>query len=281
SGSVDIKKARFNGNKLRKGINYEETLAPMAKMVTVRALLAIAAMKDSNVCQMDVSNALLHGDLFEEVYMQLSLHYTRQGLIQELKDQFISHLHMKFRGVELFLGLEVSKFGQGRHVAPGKLLRTLNKMSMEIFVPRRTRLLSFSGFSPGDKCRRETFNPCHEVLLANNSVVHLTAYCLIGQVVICQEGLQTRYCILLGDSPVSCKPKKQSVVSRSSTVAEYRVMDLTCCEVTWLVTLLKDLRLKDLGPVDLKCDNQVVIYIAVNLVFHTRTKHIEVDCHYV
>ncbi|GKE96152.1 hypothetical protein Tco_1581007, partial [Tanacetum coccineum] len=33
-------------------------------------------------------------------------------------------------------------------------------------------------------------NPCHEVLLANNSVVHLTAYCLIGQVVICQEGLQ-------------------------------------------------------------------------------------------
>ncbi|PWA82163.1 hypothetical protein CTI12_AA180700 [Artemisia annua] len=40
-----------------------------------------------------------------------------------------------------------------------------------------------------------------------------------------------------------------------SEEAEYRAMALTCCEVTWLVTLLKDLGIKDLGPVDLKCDN--------------------------
>ena len=58
-------------------------------------------------------------------------------------------------------------------------------------------------------------------------------------------------------------------------------MALTCCEVTWLVSLLKDLGLKDLGPVDLKCDNQAAMYIAANLVFHARTKHIEIDCHYV
>lgn len=58
-------------------------------------------------------------------------------------------------------------------------------------------------------------------------------------------------------------------------------MAMTCCEVTWLVTLLKDLGLKDLGPVDLYCDNQAAIHIAANPVFHARTKHIEVDCHYV
>ncbi|GKE61567.1 hypothetical protein Tco_1511934 [Tanacetum coccineum] len=58
-------------------------------------------------------------------------------------------------------------------------------------------------------------------------------------------------------------------------------MTLTCCKVTWLVSLLKDFGLKDLGPVDLKCDNKATIYMAANPVFHARTKHIEIDCHYV
>ncbi|GJX02017.1 cysteine-rich receptor-like protein kinase 8 [Tanacetum coccineum] len=61
--------------------------------------------------------------------------------------------------------------------------------------------------------------------------------------------------------------KKQGVVSRSLVEAEYRAMALTCCEVTWLVFLLKDLGLKYLGPVDLKCDNKAALYIAVNPVF--------------
>ncbi|GKB75451.1 cysteine-rich receptor-like protein kinase 8 [Tanacetum coccineum] len=63
--------------------------------------------------------------------------------------------------------------------------------------------------------------------------------------------------------------------------AEYKAMALTCCKVTWLVSLLKDFGLKDFGPVDLKCDNKEAIYIADNPVFHARTKHIEIDCHYV
>nr|GEU57423.1 serine carboxypeptidase S28 family protein [Tanacetum cinerariifolium] len=77
------------------------------------------------------------------------------------------------------------------------------------------------------------------------------------------------------------KSKQARCCSRSSVEAEYRAMTLTYCKVTWLVALLKYLRLKDLGPVDLKCDNQAAIHIAANLVFHARTKHIEVDCHYV
>ncbi|XP_021742770.1 uncharacterized protein LOC110708853 [Chenopodium quinoa] len=58
----------------------------------------------------------------------------------------------------------------------------------------------------------------------------------------------TGYCILLGDSPVSWKAKKQSLVARSSAEAEYRAMALTICEVTWLNYLLRDLGIKNLGP---------------------------------
>ncbi|GKC78433.1 retrovirus-related pol polyprotein from transposon RE1 [Tanacetum coccineum] len=48
-------------------------------MVTVKSLLALAAVKGWLTCQMDVSNVFLHGDLYEEVYMKVPLGYTGQG----------------------------------------------------------------------------------------------------------------------------------------------------------------------------------------------------------
>lgn len=54
----------------------------------------------------------------------------------------------------------------------------------------------------------------------------------------------------------------------------FRVMALTCFDVTWLVSLLKDLGIKDLQHPDLFCDNQVALYFAANPVSHTGTKHI-------
>jgi hypothetical protein len=54
-------------------VDYEENFAPVAHLTFVRALLAIAAFRHWSLCQMDVNNAFLNGDLSEEVYMQLPL----------------------------------------------------------------------------------------------------------------------------------------------------------------------------------------------------------------
>ncbi|RVW73681.1 Retrovirus-related Pol polyprotein from transposon RE2 [Vitis vinifera] len=77
------------------------------------------------------------------------------------------------------------------------------------------------------------------------------------------------------------KSKKQDVVARSSAEAEYQVMALATCELIWLKQLLQELRFGKDEQIKLVCDNQATLHIATNPIFHERTKHIEVDCHFI
>lgn len=87
--------------------------------------------------------------------------------------------------------------------------------------------------------------------------------------------------MLLGNSLVSWKCNKQHTISRSSAESEYRTMEDTCCEVIWLIAVLKDLQVTLSLPVPFHCDSKSAIYIASNLVYHECTKYIEIDCHLV
>lgn len=72
-GSIEQFKARLVilGNNQVEGIDYNETFAPVAKMVTVWTFFAFAIARNWELHQMDVHNAFLHGDLQEEVFMKL------------------------------------------------------------------------------------------------------------------------------------------------------------------------------------------------------------------
>ncbi|KAI5325061.1 hypothetical protein L3X38_034135 [Prunus dulcis] len=89
------------------------------------------------------------------------------------------------------------------------------------------------------------------------------------------------YCVFLGNSLISWQTKRQRTVSLSSAEAKYRAMTSTCCEITWLSFLLQDLHLPSSGASRMYCDNRAALHIAANLVFHERTRHIEMDCHFI
>lgn len=87
--------------------------------------------------------------------------------------------------------------------------------------------------------------------------------------------------VLLGDSLISWKCKKQIKVARSSTEAEYRTMATALCKVTWLYNILIEIRFFKPTPIPLYCDNTFVLHIAEDPVLHERTKNIELDCHFI
>ena len=86
---------------------------------------------------------------------------------------------------------------------------------------------------------------------------------------------------MYGGTWVTWRSKKQAVVARSSAEAEFRAMALGICELLWLEIILKDLKVPIEKPMKLYCDNKSTINIAHNLVQHDRTKHVEVDRHFI
>ena len=89
------------------------------------------------------------------------------------------------------------------------------------------------------------------------------------------------FCFFLGDSLITQHSKKQSVTVCSSFEAEYRVLAYTSQELVWLHWLLKDMGVTHSSPITIHCDNQSAIEIAHSDVFHERTQHLEIDCHFV
>ena len=71
------------------------------------------------------------------------------------------------------------------------------------------------------------------------------------------------------------------MVSRSTCEAEYRAIADATAEITWIQSLLKELGISSSPPAVLWCDNMGATSLALNPVFHARTKHIEVDVHFI
>jgi hypothetical protein len=87
--------------------------------------------------------------------------------------------------------------------------------------------------------------------------------------------------LFYGNKLIVWSASKQATISRSSTESEYKVIANATTELIWVETLLKELGVRQSSPPVLGCDNIGATYVSSNPVFHARTKHIEVDFHFV
>ena len=88
-------------------------------------------------------------------------------------------------------------------------------------------------------------------------------------------------CTKLWGKSVTWRSKKQTIVDRSSAEAEYRAIAQGVCELIWLSCLMKELQVQGELPMRMHCDNKAAISIAHDPAHHDRTKHVEVDRHFI
>nr|GEX72132.1 hypothetical protein [Tanacetum cinerariifolium] len=243
---IDRYKARLVAHDFgqKKGIDYEETFSPVVKKVTVRCMLNI------DVCLVRESLIILYTKSAKGVFLALLVY---------VDDTIITGIYLNQRKYVLDL---------------------LSEYGMLACKPAKTSLMSklviFNEASENDPLLENVAD--YKILMGK--LIYLTNNTPdISYVVHCL--ITAGYCVFLNNSVVSWKSKKQNTLSKSLTDAEYRALASVTSEVIWILNFLKDLQIEIFLPVSLHCDSNSTIKIAANLVFYERTKHLEIDLHFV
>ncbi|KAE8670892.1 APO protein 3 [Hibiscus syriacus] len=275
-GSVERYKARLvaKGFSQSYGIDYQETFAPVAKLNTIRILLSVAVNMDWKLHQLDIKNAFLNGNLEEENgFKQSQADHT---LFRKITPSGKITLLIVYVDDMIITGSDIEEIKKLK-INLAKEFETKDLGSMRYFL--ETGMLDCkpveAPMEPALKfCKERTGNPVNKK----------TYQRLVGKLIYLSL---TRPDIAYSVSIVSqhmSDPREEHLeaVNRIlSAESDFRAMALGICEGMWIKRLLTELDLDDKKNFEIFSDSQSAMSIAKNPVQHDRTKHIEIDKHFI
>ncbi|GJX03406.1 ribonuclease H-like domain-containing protein [Tanacetum coccineum] len=318
--SLSWYKARLvaNGRSQQQGIDCDETFSPVVKPATIQTVLSLVVSRQWPIHQLDVKNAFLHGHLTKTVYMHQppgftdSAHSDYVCLLKTDSSLFIFHkgpdtaylllyvddiilttsftsllqrilssLHAEFAMTDLgplnyFLGISAT-----RTMTPVDIEKKFRPEGSPVTDPTLyrslARALQYLTFTRPDLSYAVQqlciymHDPREPLLNAMKRVLRCPATCRST----------SGYYVFLGDNLLTWSSKRQDTLSRSSAEAVYHRVANAVAETSWIRNLLRDLYTPLFTATLVYCDNVSVVYMSANPVQHQRTKHIEIDIHFV
>ncbi|GJV82650.1 ribonuclease H-like domain-containing protein [Tanacetum coccineum] len=295
-----------NGSSKQHGIDVDETFSPVVKPATIRTVLSLAVSRKWPIHQLDVKNTFLNGDLSKTVTPHgLAFITVAVTLPYLFIDKIIDSLHKEFDMTDLgalnyFLGISMDRTSTGLFSSHKKYaLQLLERAHMVHCIHSRTPVDTESKLVH-QVCvymhdpREPHFAALKRILryVRGTTDFDLQLYAfatisLVGYTNADWAGFpSTRrstlgYCVFLGDNLLSWSYKRQHIISRSSSEAEYRGVANVVVETAWLCNLLRELHSPLSTATLVYCDNVSAVYMSANPVKHQQTKHIEIDIHFV
>ncbi|GJR36636.1 retrovirus-related pol polyprotein from transposon RE1 [Tanacetum coccineum] len=267
NGSVEKYKARVvaKGYNQKEGVDYKETFALVAKMVTVRTLLAVAISKgcyaDTSLMTLNHNNSLISVLIYVNDILIIG---NDQSFINNLKSQLHDTFSIKDLGpINYYLGVEFLRNSNGLAMSQRKytldLLRLANVLN---FKPYATPI------NPNVKLNHTDGFPLHDPSLYRTLVGKLI-YLTITRPDISFAAQTLSQFLKEPRSPHTKALLRQGVVS----LAQSKKQGVSFCSRFY--------HNQPSTPCLIFCNNASTIALASNPIHHARTKHIEIDCHFV
>ena len=278
------------------GIDYEEVFAPVARIETIRVLLALAAQEGWQVHHMDVKSAFLNGELKEEVYVKQErgkiLLSQKSYALRILEQSGMSECNPAHTRLE-----SRCKFGKETHPRVNPTTYRSLMGSLKYLTHTRPDLMFSVGY-----LSRYMENPTTEHMSAVKRILRYVKGTLdLGLVYEKNEaGIKlvgysdsdyagdpddrkstTGMAFFLGNNLICWASQKQKIVALSSCEAEYVAATTAACQGIWLARLIGELMNKEMISMTLMVNNKSAIALSKNPVFHNRSKHIETKFHYI